>query len=884
MKLQKKLLVAALFGPMSTFGANLQVTSAIDDGTGASEGSLSWAILQANDTPEDDIITLTTDIQITQVMKRLVDSNITIQSDSTHRTVNGNGQFRPLFIKSGQVTIQNIDFIDGLAKGGDSGIGGAGAGLGGSIFIYDGDVTISNVTISNSHARGGNATGLLTDGDGGGGMYGNAALNLGSGGLFGTPYGGYGNYRDNDSWFGGHRNGWYGGEGGFGGGGTYGGYEDFGGYQGGFGGGGGAGADGFGYHGSGASGGFGAGKGSTYFVGSISPTYSAGEGGSGFGGAIFIRTGNVLLSNVTIQNNTASSDQGKGLGGGLFILSSLTNLSSANNQGMPDQLPSVTACELNFSDNISSTDSNIFNNSDDLFDEANIINASSNLPADSPCIFVSGNNQLIKSGDLSPNTADSTNFGVLDTNNSQSITQNFTINNLGLIDVHLTGNPLVTISGPDDVDFVVSNFPSSSILQGQSALSFEVTFNPASLGISTAFVNIGFNTSELYTFQVTGQSIDQAAEIEIRGNGQTILNSQLEVSTSDNTLFSGVSNKTFEIHNMGNIDLNLINNPSVNLVGADASDYQIINQPSSSVIGSNMFDTFEIRFSPDVPGIKTAKVEVFNSDSDEASYTFSIEGELIPIMKVYGSNQLLTNGSSNVLELPDVRTDNSYTSSTRLRIINAGNSTLNFDQVLAFQITGLDNDDFSTSYWVQPPLSNSFLPPGAEGNLAILFNPTLNTVRNAVLNIYTDDYYNNHFQYPISGFGNLSFSVNAQNSLIDEGSDLSFDVSLDISGINDVEPFGFDIPFDYFISGSGVGPSDFDGTPLTGQFILPAGQFSTNTISFPTVIDGIDEGIENLRIRIRSSHPMIESKTRTWAFTLKDFDDNDVILKTGFED
>ena len=132
MKFQKTILFAAMFGamPFSTNGADFQVTSPVDDGTGNSADSLSWALLQANTTPEDDVITLTTDIQINQVMKRLVDSNITIQSDATRRTIDGNGQFRPLFIKSGQVTIKDIDVIGGLAKGGDSGLGGAGAGFG----------------------------------------------------------------------------------------------------------------------------------------------------------------------------------------------------------------------------------------------------------------------------------------------------------------------------------------------------------------------------------------------------------------------------------------------------------------------------------------------------------------------------------------------------------------------------------------------------------------------------------------------------------------------------------------------------------------------------------------------------------------------------------
>ncbi|MGX9727480.1 MAG: hypothetical protein ACTFAK_09225 [Candidatus Electronema sp. VV] len=59
-------------------------------------------------------------------MKRLIDGtpsgggDLTIQSDSTRRSISGGDQFRPLFVKSGTVTIQNVDLINGKAKGGDA--------------------------------------------------------------------------------------------------------------------------------------------------------------------------------------------------------------------------------------------------------------------------------------------------------------------------------------------------------------------------------------------------------------------------------------------------------------------------------------------------------------------------------------------------------------------------------------------------------------------------------------------------------------------------------------------------------------------------------------------------------------------------------------------
>ncbi|CAK0773081.1 exported hypothetical protein [Gammaproteobacteria bacterium] len=94
---------------------------------------LSDAILAANTTGGSNTITLTTDVTITGVMKRLINSDITLQSDGTTRIISGGGAFRPLFIKSGPVTIKNLNLSNGKAKGGDGNYGGGWRGFGRSV-------------------------------------------------------------------------------------------------------------------------------------------------------------------------------------------------------------------------------------------------------------------------------------------------------------------------------------------------------------------------------------------------------------------------------------------------------------------------------------------------------------------------------------------------------------------------------------------------------------------------------------------------------------------------------------------------------------------------------------------------------------------------------
>jgi RimJ/RimL family protein N-acetyltransferase len=281
------LAVSIALGKGSVHAATYNVTQATDDGSGDVANTLSWAIRQANLNAGADTITLGTDVTFTDVQRRLIDSDITLESDGTRRTISGDSTHRPLFVLSGNVVIRNLDITQGRARGGGSETGGAGAGLGGGLFVYSGTVTVSNVDFSDNHAAGGSTLEPLpsfvyTGGPGGGmagggGFNGDASSKDGpnqGGGLFSGYYGGTGDY-------GGYAGAEAGDPGGFGGGGNYGKLE---GTSGGFGGGGGpAGVFLPPLLSVGGSGGFGGGGGEAAwgFVAAV-----GGNGGFGGGGGV----------------------------------------------------------------------------------------------------------------------------------------------------------------------------------------------------------------------------------------------------------------------------------------------------------------------------------------------------------------------------------------------------------------------------------------------------------------------------------------------------------------------------------------------------------------------------------------------------------------------
>ncbi len=159
--------------------AIFRVNQATDNGLGDTAGTLSWAIFEAKKDPAAATIVLETDVTITDVMKRLINSDITITGDDPDTpvietaTISGGEEFRPLFVKSGTVNLNNLTLTNGKALGGSSNQGGGGAGMGGALFIYDGTVTIENAQFTNNTAQGGSG-GVTTLSYGGGGMLGNA--------------------------------------------------------------------------------------------------------------------------------------------------------------------------------------------------------------------------------------------------------------------------------------------------------------------------------------------------------------------------------------------------------------------------------------------------------------------------------------------------------------------------------------------------------------------------------------------------------------------------------------------------------------------------------------------------------------------------------------
>lgn len=215
-------------------------------------------------------------------------------------------------------------------------------------------------------------------------------------------------------------------------------------------------------------------------------------------------------------------------------------------------------------------------------------------------------------------------------------------------------------------------------------------------------------------------------EINVTGNAQPILSGDLAPTSADGTDFGSVDvatdslTRTFTIANTGTGTLSLTGVPRVQVTGANASDFIVSVQPISPVADINGTSTFQIRFVPTAPGLRTASVTIVNNDSDEDSYQFAIQGNGVPDTDGDGEDDISEAASGTNPNNADsfIRSGKQLNISTRLDVQTGSNVGIG-----GFIINGSDP---------KPVLVRALGPSlSAAGVLGALADPTLELRDNA---------------------------------------------------------------------------------------------------------------------------------------------------------
>jgi len=233
-----------------------------------------------------------------------------------------------------------------------------------------------------------------------------------------------------------------------------------------------------------------------------------------------------------------------------------------------------------------------------------------------PEIDVQGNSVSIADGDVSPTTADHTDFGSVDLGNN--LARTFTIQNSG------TASLSISTINSSNAKFVVSGAPTNVATSGSA--TFVVTYTPTTTGTDNATITVNNNDSDegTYSFDIVGLGTVLAVpEIDVTGNSISITDGDLSPAVADHTDFGIVdignnAVRTYTIHNTGTASL------AISGISTDNPKFVISGAPAS--VGPAGSATFTVTYTPATASIDGATITISNTDGNEATYDFAIQG------------------------------------------------------------------------------------------------------------------------------------------------------------------------------------------------------------------------------------------------------------------
>ena len=242
---------------------------------------------------------------------------------------------------------------------------------------------------------------------------------------------------------------------------------------------------------------------STGIISTIAGNGSAnfgGDGGPAISAALWNPNGLELDSHGNIYITDRDNNRIRMVNGSTGIISTIAGNGSASYGG--DGGPSTSAAIFNPCDVGMDNQGNLY-----IADTGN--NRIRMMPC-TPKMNISGNSLQIATGDSTPSTSDSTDFGTTDVY-SGTVARTFTISSsgLGAKGLNLTGSsPYVVIGGANASEFSVSAIPASSI-GPKGNTTFNITFDPSARGVRSATVSIANSDSDKnpYTFSIQGTGI-----------------------------------------------------------------------------------------------------------------------------------------------------------------------------------------------------------------------------------------------------------------------------------------------------------------------------------------------------------------------------------------
>lgn len=338
-----------------------------------------------------------------------------------------------------------------------------------------------------------------------------------------------------------------------------------------------------------------------------------------------VYTGNIVTKNYVLKNTgagslTVNSINFGGTHAGDFALASAISLPRTLARNDSLVIPVTFAPMVGGSRNATIT----INNTD--LNEGTYDFALAGNSIDSPEIMVMGNAFTILDGDMTPGTANNTDFG--STTLGTSVNRIFKIINHGYGKL-VVSNITFTATAAADFSVITGRIP-DTLRVGDTA-TIVVRFAPSAVGTRPAQINIFSNDADeaTYDFAIQGTGLG-LPEVNVQGNTINIADGDVTPGAANNTDFGGIMvpggfvNKTFQIQNTGTGALAI---SSITFAGMHASEFNLYGAPTFPVtIPAGGFQAIVVQFAPTAIGIRTATININNTDADEGVYDFSLQG------------------------------------------------------------------------------------------------------------------------------------------------------------------------------------------------------------------------------------------------------------------
>jgi hypothetical protein len=367
-----------------------------------------------------------------------------------------------------------------------------------------------------------------------------------------------------------------------------------------------------------------------------------------------------------------------------------------------------------------------------------------------PEINVKGNGISIIDGDVTAGTANNTDFGTVNTGSSS--TRNFVVQNTGLGTLTVTG---MSFTGSSSAEFTIVSGPSFplSLAPGDTQI-VTVRFSPSAGGTRPATFNISNNDVDEnpYNFAIQGSGVAMP-EINVKGNGVNIADGDVTAGTSNNTDFGSLNLgtnaiKTFVIQNKGVGPLNV-----TSIAFAGAAEFTVVVAPTIPMsIAPNDSVTVSVQFAATTVGTRTAVMNIYSNDADEATYNFLLQGTTlgVPEINVKGNGVDIadgdaTPGAANFTDFGPVNLDN-YIQKSFL-IENKGLGILNVSDI---NFTGTNAADFTLYGAPSFPVS---VAAGGSQSFVIQFKPSGAGIRMGKVAIVNTDNDEANYDFTVAGTG-----------------------------------------------------------------------------------------------------------------------------------